>query len=265
MRILVVLGFVAVATSAALGAEVTTITSCPSQPTIPVKFVVDCSHVKDASNRQLCKPFIANQACKVFPAYRKITGIRLEQRCPILTYTIYDQDNFPHPGGVGGISYNCQIDHVTQYALQQFANSKIGPYEHHEILHHYQMTNKELAGITAMHVLFESSLVELQAEIGDDVSHDKFLARLKNEPAQLRANLENDKVKPADRCKVARAVIESELYLANNKNVYLFYSRLASVVPRDAADREARYDAMLNDIAGGKAKEFLTTHSCGPF
>ena len=43
--------------------------------------------------------FAANQACKVFPAYRKITGIKLEQRCPTITYTIYDQDNFPHAGG----------------------------------------------------------------------------------------------------------------------------------------------------------------------
>jgi hypothetical protein len=83
--------------------EVTTITACPSQTTIPVKFVVDCSHVKDAATRQLCSPFIANQACKVFPAYRKITGIRLEQRCPTITYTIYDKDNFPHAGGAGDL------------------------------------------------------------------------------------------------------------------------------------------------------------------
>ncbi len=70
VRIFAVIGVTTVATSVVLGAEITTITSCPSPPMIPVKFVVDCSRVKNAAMRQLCKPFIANQACKVFPAYR---------------------------------------------------------------------------------------------------------------------------------------------------------------------------------------------------
>jgi hypothetical protein len=255
MRIFVVFGIAAVATSAALGAEV--------QPTIPVKFVIDCSRVKDVATRQLCEPLIANQARKVFPAYRKITGIKLEQRCPILTYTIYES-NFPHPRG-GGVSYNCQIDYMAREAFLLSANSKIGPYELHEILHHYQFTSKELSGLSGTHVLFTPSIVEAEAEVGDNELHDKSLARIKIESAQLRANLESGKVKPTDRCKVARAIVEEELYLASNQNIYQFYGRLASVVPKDAADSERRYDSMLNAVAGGKAKEFLTTHGCAPF
>jgi hypothetical protein len=265
MRIFLALCVAAAVTSVARAADVVTMTTCPSQNSIPVKFVVDCTHVKDAATRQLCGPFIANQACKVFPAYRRITGIRLEQRCPTVTYTIYDQDNFPHAGGAGGMSYKCQIDHMAQYALQQWANSRIGPYEVHEILHHYQMTSKELAGMTVAHPLFESSMVEAEGEAGDKAMHDKFLESLKAEIPQLRAKLEKGTVKPTDQCKLARTVIEGELYLENSKNVYKFYGKLASVAPKDPVDREARFNAMLNDIAGGKARDFLTSHGCAPF
>jgi len=266
MRMLTAICLAAAVTSAARAADVTTVTSCPSQPAIPVKFVVDCSHVKDAATRQLCGPFIANQACKVFPAYRRITGIRLEQRCPTLTYTIYDQDNFPHGGSAGGMSYSCQIDHMAQYALQQWANSTIGPYEVHEILHHYQMTSKELAAMTVAHPLFETSMADAQGEVGDNVLHDRSVARLKNvEVPRLRAALQEGTVKPADQCKAARTIVEGELYLENSRNVHLFYSKLASAAPKNAADREAAFNAMLNDVAGGKAKEFLTAHGCAPF
>jgi len=259
MRILVALWVAAAATSMAHAADVVMITACPGQTAIPVKFVIDCSHVKDAATRQLCAPFIANQACKVLPAYRKITGIRLEQRCPTITYTIYDKDNFPH-SGAGGMSYSCQIDHMAQYALLQWAHSKIGPYEVHEILHHYQMTSRELAAMTAGHVLFRSSMNEAIREVGDSASYDSFLAVWKRDIPQMRARLQNEGI-----CNLARSVIEGELYLQDSKNVYRFYSKLAPIVPKNPIDREARFNAMLNDVAGGKAKEFLTTYGCAPF
>jgi len=266
MRMFTALCIAAAMTSAARAADVATVTSCPSQPASPVKFVVDCSHVKDPATRQLCGPFIVNQACKVSPAYRRITGIRLEQRCPTLTYTIYDQDNFPHGGSAGGMSYGCQIDHMARYALQQWANSAIGPYEVHEILHHYQMTSKELAAMTAAHPLFETSMPEAQGEAGDKALHDLSVARLKNvEVPHLRAALQEGTVKPADQCRAVRTIVESELYLENSSNVYLFYSKLAFAAPKNAADREAVFNAMLNDVAGGKAKDFLTAHGCAPF
>ena len=265
MRIFAVAGILAVATPAALGGEVTTVASCPGQAAIPMKFVVDCSNVKDASDRKLCQPFIANQACKVFPAYRKVTGVGLDQRCPVLTYTIYDHDNFPHSGGAGGLSHDCRVDYIAQYALRPFARSSVGPYDVHEILHHYHMTVPVLTGITGMHVLFGPSMAEAEALIGDNVTHERTLRRIRSEPAELRAHLDSGRVRPAAQCHVARNIIESELYVADRKNVYEFYRKLASIVPQNAGDHAAAYDSMLNDVAGGKAKAFLSAHGCTSF
>jgi hypothetical protein len=265
MRIFAGAGIIAAATSAALGGDVTAVASCPGQPAIAMKFVVDCSHVKDASDRQLCQPFIVNQACKVFPAYQKITGVRLDQRCQVLTYTIYDRDNFPYPGGPGGLSYRCRIDYMAEHALRAFARSSVGPYDSHELLHHYQMTIPVLTDITGMHVLFGPSIAEAQALIGDKATHDTSLGHIRSEPAELRANLAGGKVAPEVRCRLARAVIESELYVADPKNVYEFYRRLASIVPRNVGDHEAGYDSVLNDVAGGRAKAFLSAHGCTSF
>src|SRR5580704_4175145 len=64
------------------------VTSCPGEERIAVTFKVDCSHVRDPAARAQCRPFIENQACKVFPAYRRITGINLEKPCPEIVYTI---------------------------------------------------------------------------------------------------------------------------------------------------------------------------------
>ena len=265
MRSFLALCVAGAASMMARAADVVTITACPSQATIPVTFVVDCSHVKDAATRQLCAPFATNQACKVFPAYRKITGIRLEQRCSTITYTLYDKNNFPHGGGAGGMSYDCRIDYMAQYALQQSRHSQLGPYDVHEILHHYQMTSNELAGMTAVHTLFETSMLEAEREVSDAVSYDSSRAALKAELPQLRERLKDGKVRPKDRCRLARTVIEGELYLQDSKNVYRFYGKLASVSPRNSTEREARFNAMLNDVAGGNPKEFLTTHGCAPF
>jgi hypothetical protein len=265
MRIFVVV-CIAVATSTIVrAADVVTIRACSSQATIPVTFVVDCSHLKDAATRQLCAPFAANQACKVFPAYRKITGIRLEQRCSTITYTLYDKDNFPHSAGAGGISYDCRIDYMAQYALQPSRHPQLGPDDVHEILHHYQMSSKELAGMTAVHTLFETSMPEAEREVRDSVAYQSSLAALKADLPRMRERLKDGKVRPRDRCKLARAVIEGELYLHDRRNVYRFYAKLASVAPRNPAEREAKFNAMLNDVAGGKAKEFLTTYGCAPF
>ena len=44
--------------------------SCPGVGPLPVRFQVDCSHLTDSASKQLCRPFIESQACKVFPAYQ---------------------------------------------------------------------------------------------------------------------------------------------------------------------------------------------------
>jgi hypothetical protein len=138
--------------------------SCPGQEPTPVTFKIDCSKLKDPAAKALCKPFIENQACKLFPAYRKITGIKLEDRCRMINYTIYDRDNWPH-SGAGGMSFNCQIDYMAQYAFQNRPKA-LGPYDEHEILHHYRMSHKVLDRLTAAHPLFESSMLEAEREIG---------------------------------------------------------------------------------------------------
>jgi hypothetical protein len=265
MRSFLVFCVAAAVSTTAGAAEVTKIATCSSQTTIPVKVVVDCSHVKGNLNRRLCAPFATNQACKVFPAYRRITGIRLEQRCSTLTYTLYDKNNFPHGGGAGGMSYDCQVDYMAQYALQQSRSSRLGPYDVHEILHHYQMSSNELVGMTAVHTLFVISMLEAEREVGDSVSYETSLASLKAELPRLQEQLDDGTVRPKDRCGLARAVIEDELYLQDSKNIYRFYNELASVTPRNAAEREAKFNSMLNDVSDGNAKGFLTTHGCASF
>jgi len=49
------------------------------------------------------------------------------------------------------------------------------------------------------------------------------------------------------------------------KNIYRLYNKLAAVGPRNPAERHAKFNATLNDVSGGNAKEFLTTRGCAPF
>ena len=94
-----------------------TVSSCPGQPKLPVTFQIDCSHLTGAATRELCHSFIENQACKVFPAYRKITGIRLEETCPSIKFNIYQDDNWPHPKGEGGLALHCAVDYLEKYSV----------------------------------------------------------------------------------------------------------------------------------------------------
>src|SRR5258708_18124001 len=57
-----------------------TVSSRPGTPQLPVTFQIDCSHLSDPATRQLCRPFIQNQACKGFPPYPAITGLKFEDR-----------------------------------------------------------------------------------------------------------------------------------------------------------------------------------------
>lgn len=115
--------------------DVVTVSSCPKQPTLPVTFQVDCSNVADPSTRKLCQPFAENQACKVFWAYRNITGVRMEEYCSTYKYMIYDKEKFPHEGA-GGKSQICGANYMADYSV--LPKTPIGPYDVHEILHGYQ-------------------------------------------------------------------------------------------------------------------------------
>jgi hypothetical protein len=61
---------------------------------------------------------------------------------------------------------------------------------------------------------------------------------------------------------MAQAVVEEDLYLRNVKNVYQFYRRLANGAGRNAT---TRLSAILNELSGGTAKQFLREHGCEEF
>jgi hypothetical protein len=144
-----------------------TVASCPKFAKLPISFSIDCSHVSDPEQKKLCRPFIENVACKVFPAYREITELKLETHCASIKYTIYDKNTFPHHGGEGGLSLRCAVDYVADYSIGY--RSKLGPYDVHEILHQYQAM---LGALPDAHVLFGSSMAEAIRLIGDDDTYD---------------------------------------------------------------------------------------------
>jgi hypothetical protein len=237
--------------SAGAGAtDVTTVSSCPQQARIPVTFTIDCSHLKNAANKALCRPFIENVACKVFPAYRKITGLTLETRCPLMLYTIYEETaDWPHKGTPsGGMSYKCRVDYMARYSI--LYRSVIGPYDVHEILHHYHFA---LPPLPNQHSLFEPAMLEARRDIGDIPGFENFLAHAK---ASLNQGFGNN-------CYVAQSLTEKSLYIEDQKNVYRFYRELDGL----PMDPNQRLNRLLLKVAGQKAsvRKFLTDHGCPAF
>ncbi|HTC94975.1 MAG TPA: hypothetical protein VK699_16145 [Terriglobales bacterium] len=166
------------------------VSSCPGQPKIPVTLQIDCSHVSAAADKQLCRPFIQNQACKVFPAYRKITGIKLEQTCPAIKFTIYDDANWPHPKGEGGLALHCAVDYLTEYSIKFRSNSKLGPYDVHELLHEYQIA---LGPLPSAHVLFGPSMAEAMREVDDVEGYQQRVKSMQDEAQRLKEKLDGEK------------------------------------------------------------------------
>jgi len=249
--------------SCALAQDQITVSSCPGQPTIPVTFQIDCSHLKNAADKQLCKPFIENQACKVFPAYRKITGINLEQTCKSIKFTIYQDDNWPHPKGEGGLALNCGVDYLQEYSIHSHPKSKIGPYDVHELLHEYHIP---LGALPDAHVLFTSSMAEAMREIGETDEYDAAMKRMKEESQRLQNDLDNGRITGPKQCTAAETHVEETLYLENSRSVYAFYRKLAPSRNPSQADRQARFNRMFYLVSGPKPEvgKFLKDH-CGPF
>ena len=229
-------------------------TRCASQSNSPVLFRIDCSHVKAATVLEACGRFIENQACKVFPAYRKITGIQLEKSCPTITYTIYDADNFPHSHGEGGLALHCAVDYMADYSIKSRAGSVVGPYDVHELLHLYHST---LGALPALHILFAPSMTEATRLIGDEDGYRQKLAQLKDEARRLSETAGKN-------CVLAEIFIEEALYGENSENVYQFYSNLVIGRAKEQSDREARFARMYVVAYGGKAwvRQFLVEHRC---
>jgi hypothetical protein len=241
--------------------DATTVANCPGQAKLPVTFKIDCSNVREPATKQLCAPFIRNQACKVFPAYRKITGINLETICPSITFTIYDADNWPHGNGdAGGLAGYCKVQYLAQYSIQM--KSAIGPYDVHELLHEYQIV---LGALPTAHILFGSSMAEATREIGDAQGYADAIAKIKHDATTLETAFEKGTIQAADKCPLAETVMEETLYLEKSDTVYQFYRRLVRSKLAAQADREARFNRMFDAVSGGKAKSFLIAHGCAPY
>ncbi|MDE2230355.1 MAG: hypothetical protein KGL11_15115 [Alphaproteobacteria bacterium] len=237
------------------------VSRCNAQTRSPVVFRIDCSHVKDAAVRSACARFIENQACRVFPAYRKITGIALEKTCRTITYTIYDADNFPHPKGDGGVALRCAVDYIADYSLKFRADSKLGAYDVHELLHLYHST---LGALPATHILFGPSMTEAMLVIGDGAGYRQRLAQLKQETPRLAEALRRNAEKSAKTCVLAEIETEQSLYLADRTSVYRFYRDLVTSRLKDQADRERRFARMYVAASGGKnsVRQYLLDHGC---
>lgn len=238
-----------------LAQDVVRVSSCSNQAPLPIPFEVDCSHVSDPANKQLCKPFAENQACKVFQAYRKITGINLEDSCHAYKYTIYDKDKWPHPVRDGGLDVGCGSDYIADYSI--FMKSEIGPYDVHEILHVYQ---DQLGALPYEHVLFGSAMAEARREIGDNRGYGEAMTRLKSETARAEIALQKDTFGHEDQCRAAESYVEASLYIKDTKNVDLYYRKLVRSWAKDMADRQRRFNRMFDVVSDGTAKQILLQH-----
>ena len=242
-----------------------TVSSCSGQPSLPVSFKIDCSHLENPATRQLCRPFIENQACKVFPAYRRITGIKLEDTCKSVKFTIYQDNNWPHPRGEGGLALHCSVDYLEQYSVKFRKDSKIGPYDVHELLHEYQIA---LGPLPSMHPLFSSSMAEATKAVGDDEQYQRELKNMQNESKRLHDELESGKyASAANQCSIAQTAVEESLYLENSRLLPMFYLKLPPTKGNSQTERDARFDRMFFVVSSANpgVKKLLVEHGCGPF
>lgn len=241
-----------------------TVSSCPGGEKLWVPFTIDCSHLKDPQSKAHCEPFIRNQACKVFAAYRKITGINLEQNCKSIKYTIYDKDSWPHKeGDAGGMAGHCAVEYMAQYSVDGNVRMASGPYDTHELLHEYQDV---LGALPYSHILFGPSQAEAMKLVGDAAGFKRAIAEMKKSTEAFEVMYQRETSKPAyDRCVLAELHTEDALYLENNDNVYQFYRKLVRSRLKDMNDRQARFNRMYDAVSGGKSRAFLLAHGCQPF
>jgi len=239
--------------------DVVTVDHCPGPAPLPVPFQIDCTHVADSQAKTLCRPFAENQACKVFFAYRRITGIDLEQYCPTFTYTLYDKNQWPQePGDAGGFARKCGADLMTDGIIR----SAIGPYDVHEILHVFQ--DNVLGALPDAHILFGPAMAEAQRLIGDGKSNWNAMSRMKAELARGESPREAA-LPPERRCLNAEFYIEDSLYVKNTNNAQLFYRKIERGGTKDMANRLARFNRMFDAVSGGTARRYLLAHGCAPF
>jgi len=263
-RRLAIAAAICIAASPPASAEkLLTVDRCPGQASLPVIFQIDCSNVADAKSPERCRGFIENQACRIFPAYRRITGIKLEEICPRIKYTIYDRDKWPGGGEAGGSALKCTVDYLADYSIDVKAPPEIGPYDTHEILHEYQMV---LGALPYAHILFGPSQAQAMREIGDIDAFNRAVAQMKAAVATFESRFAKfSPGAPIDKCVLAELQTEATLYLEDNRNVYQFYRKLVRSMAKDQSDREARFNRMYDAVSGGRSRQFLIAHGCAPF
>ncbi|HEY4920881.1 MAG TPA: hypothetical protein VII40_12320 [Xanthobacteraceae bacterium] len=247
---------------AAAADKLATVASCSGQGALPVAFAIDCVNVADAKLER-CRRFIENEACRVFPAYRRITGISLEARCPKIKFTIYDRERWPAGGEAGGRALKCAIEYLADYSIDVKSPPALGPYDTHEILHEYQ---EELGALPYAHILFAPSQAQAMREIGDMDGYNRAISQMREALATFESRFA--KFSPgivADKCVLAELQTEGTLYLENDRNVEQFYRKLVRGSARDQADREARFNRMYDAVSGGRSRPFLLAHGCAPF
>jgi hypothetical protein len=198
----------------------------------------------------------------VFPAYRRITGINLEEQCREITYTLYDEDQWPYQGSdSGGRAGRCSAELLGQFSVR--IRSSIGPYDVHELLHIYQ---GPLGAVPYGHILFGPSQLEARREIGDAAGFEAGFARLKQEAlgTDLDAAYASGRLKAEQRCGIAEDNYADRLYVSSRDSIYAAYRKLVRGRLKDQADREARFNRMLDAVSEGRARAFLTAHGCTP-
>ena len=237
------------------------VSTCPGAEPVPVSLQVDCTNVADAANKALCQTFAQNQACKVLPAYRKITGIHLEDTCTTFKYTLYDKDKLSFPSSEGGVlTAKCGAELTAGKSV--LVKSEIGPYDVHQILHVYQSA---LGATPYLHILFGPSTAEARRLIGDNQGYADAIARLKAGLKTSQEAFEKGIVKPNAQCLAAELYTENSLYLKDPSSVAQFYLKLQSSPIRDTAEPQARFNRMYDEVSGGSARPFLLSHGCPAF
>ncbi len=239
-----------------------TVSKCPDGPP-PVPFTIDCSHTSDPAARAACRPFLENAACKVAPAYRKITGVHLEDICKSYQYIIYDDDNWPYKSaGAGGMTTKCLSNYEAKYSVLGSLRLPTGPYDVHEILHGHQ---PPLGRLPDIHVIFTSSMAEATRLAGDEARYKTLMRQIQEESQNLEKEFQAGKIKPENQCKVANTLFDELLYLKDTKVVYEYYEWLLRNPEKPKGNPQARFNQMFNAVSKGEARKFMAAHGCNVF
>lgn len=191
-----------------------TISTCPGGATAVQKVAVDCSSLTNPISIANCRIYAQDVACKVAPAYKTLTNVALESRCPTFTYKIVDE-NTTNPCGesAGGCSPfgSCTSWYSENYSVNPGIvsdpnSTRYGKIfrDKHEILHQIQYTMSSTFSHTTNHPLFGSSMTEVSRQLGEITT------------AQAITKAQHDRTQGMNlnECRGAQITEEENLYIA---------------------------------------------------